>query len=269
MKALIDADVLRYEVGFGADTGWNAILETGEDKVIPPWEYVQSMLEARIASILALTGADSYICYLSKGQNFRFNTAKTKPYKGQRVDNKPWHFKNLSAFIKGCLPVVVTEEIEADDAMAIEHVKGSEQTIICSRDKDLRQVPGLFYSWELGKQPSYGPKLISQVGELELVEGAKPSLKGNGYAFFAGQLLTGDRVDNIPGCPGIGPVKAYEILQGCKTVEDYENAVVDTYSSVVKDNWEEYLQEQGSLLWIVRRFNPDGTPQIWKRGLYA
>lgn len=267
MKALIDGDILRYEIGFGAETGWRAI--TGEENAIPPFDYVQDLLEQRIASILAITQSDEYCLYLTEGKTFRYDLGTTRPYKGTRHENKPWHFDNLTAYIKGVLPVEVIRYIEADDAMAIEHSKGK-ATILCSRDKDLCQVPGLFYSWELGKQPAFGPTLISRIGELRLVEQAgKKVIKGTGYAFFCSQLFTGDRVDNIPGCIGVGPVMAYEILKDCKEPEKFMNEIEKRYQFVYEDKWEEVLIEQGQLLWIVRRLNPDGTPELWKRGLYV
>lgn len=262
MKALIDGDILRYEIGFAAEAGWKAI--TGRTEM-PPWHYVEDLLEQRIATILHFTTATSYCLYLTEGRTFRFDIAKTKPYKGQRVENKPWHFKNISAYMKGCLSCEVITKVEADDAMAMVHTAANPgTTILCSRDKDLRTIPGLFYSWELGRQPALGPCFIQNPGTLELIEqSGKKVLKGTGYAFFCAQLLTGDRVDNIPGCADIGPVKAWDILKDCKTCEQYIETVSREY------NDDKYLLEQGQLLWIVRRLNPDGTPELWRRALYV
>jgi len=261
MKALIDGDILRYEVGFGAETGWRAI--TGEENAIPPWDYVEQALVERIASILHTTQADSYELHLTEGRTFRDAIAITKPYKGHRIVNKPWHFDNLTAYMVGALPTVVSRGIEADDQMAM--ASNGIDTIVCSRDKDLRQVPGLFYSWELGRQPGFGPVLIDPIGSLELTyaKDGKAILKGTGYAWFCGQLLVGDRVDNIPGLAGVGPVNAYELLSGCKTPEQYAHIVAEEYKN------DKLLLEQGQLLWIVRRLNPDGTPEMWRRDLYA
>ena len=52
MKALIDADILLYEIGFGAVTGWG-----GEDE--PSWDYVEEMLYQRILRICWESGADA------------------------------------------------------------------------------------------------------------------------------------------------------------------------------------------------------------------
>lgn len=271
MKALLDADILRYEIGFAAEAGWRAI--RGKDEV-PPFDYVEELLNARILSIQAFTNADEYCLYLTEGKTFRFDIAKKRPYKGTRVDKKPWHFKNLTAYMQSAHPSVIVTHIEADDAMAIEQCSSNGNTIICSRDKDLRQVPGKFFSWELGRQPAFGPTDIDEVGYLKLSEDRK-NLKGTGYAFFCSQLLTGDRVDNIPGLPGTGPVQAFEILQPIVDGEATNfrlESLTDTVVSLYKDHygheWEEELLEQGRLCWILRKLNDDGSVPLWQIGDY-
>ena len=111
------------------------------------------------------------------------------------------------------MPTKVVEYLEADDQMAIDHIASDGNTILVSRDKDLRQVPGMFYSWELGRQPSFGPEEITKEGRLWLSTDHK-KLYGTGLAFFYAQVLMGDTVDNIPGCKNIGPVAAYNMLDG-------------------------------------------------------
>jgi hypothetical protein len=72
----------------------------------------------------------------------------------------------------------------------------------------------------------------------------------SGYKAFCTQLLTGDRVDNIPGLEGIGPVKAEKALKGAKTKEELLQAVWKVYQE--KEHGIEYLTEQGQLLWLRR-----------------
>src|SRR5512138_3812811 len=94
MKALIDADVLTYEVGFGCLTGW-------EGEGPPPFDRVAELLDNKIGNILAITGADSYQLYLTGKNNFREKIAVSKPYKGNRLQEKPFHYKNLRAYMVG------------------------------------------------------------------------------------------------------------------------------------------------------------------------
>ncbi len=276
MKALIDGDILRYEVGFAAEAGWKKMMEERgiEDDLIPSLDYVVDMLDTKLANILAISESDEYTLYLTEGRTFRDNIAVTKPYKGTRKPNKPYHFDNITAYMKGVMDHEVVTGIEADDAMAIESTLRPQDTVICSRDKDLRQVPGRIYSWELGKQPSFGPKVISTIGSIQLSDNRK-KVTGDGFTFFCAQLLMGDGVDNIPGLAGCGPVRAYDLLASsfkCESdvaiSEELLFRVSLAYKETFEDDWEIDLLEQGQLLWIVRRLNEDGTPELWYPGLY-
>jgi 5'-3' exonuclease len=273
LKALIDGDILRYEIGFASELGWKTIGEP------IPWWYVEDMFNQRVERIVRESGADSYQLFLSGKNNFRNEIAKTKVYKGTRVEKKPDHFDNLTAYMKGMLDTVVTEGIEADDAMAMEQIKWLPQdgdalgkqydTIICSRDKDLRQVPGWHYGWEIGNQPSFGPELVNTIGWILLDrEGSSPKIKGTGFKFFCSQLLTGDTVDNIPGLPKCGPVNAFELLNRYDDCESLMHQVKLIYDDrILTKSSKEYLLEQGRLLWLVRRLNEDGSPQMWEIGM--
>lgn len=267
MKALIDADILLHEVGYAAEVGWNSVTEGREE--IPPFDYVERLLHMKLANILGISGATSYELYHTEGRTFRYDIAKTKPYKANRKDQRPWHFKNLLVYIRDVLGSTHHPGLEADDVLAIEHTRHAElgeETVLVSRDKDLRQVPGMFYSYELGKQPSFGPTLITREGSLNLSEEGK--LTGTGNMFFYSQMLTGDTVDNIPGCKGIGPVKAYNILTDEERDDPLLDRVLETYDNVYGEKKGlGMLMEQGQLLWLVRRIGYDGEPIYWYPGL--
>lgn len=269
--ALIDADVLRYEVA-----------SVGEkDGDIRSFDFVKQVFDDRINTIIEGAGATDYQLFLSGDRhstkilnrerrravlpeldfqpNFREALAKGKVYKGTRKQEKPFHWINLTAYIlSNGGKVHVSTGCEADDLIAIEGY-GNPNAIICTRDKDLRMVPGLHYGWECGKQPEFGPVEYDACGKIELVRSKPPKIKGGGFAFFASQLLIGDVVDNIGGARGIGPVKAFSILENCTTEREYFSAVVRTYQELYGAHWEEFLREQCSLLWIIRERNPDGS----------
>ena len=278
MKALIDADVLVYEIGFGCETGWQ-----GDES--PPWNYVAKLFDLRVANINALVGAtEPPLLFLSGPKNFRNDLAVTKVYKGTRRDHKPYHYSNITAYIKGMWEHVVSDGIEADDLMCIyQTIEENKRppvssgidyhpnaTIICSRDKDLRQCPGWHFSWELGKQPQFGPEFVDIQGWIKLDRtGSSPKIVGTGLSFFYAQLLTGDVVDNIPGLPGCGAVKAFKILDKCDSHEDMLSTIIQEYQNVYKafkNGWTNRLIEQGRLLWMVRRLNNDGSPVMWNIG---
>ena len=263
MIPLIDADILRYEIGFAAEAGWRH--KTGDPELIPPWDYVENCLHQRIDQMMDdIETEDEPIYYLSGPTNFRNELAVTKPYKGTRPENKPWHFNNLTVYLRDVLNAVITDGIEADDLITIDHLASEGRTIICSRDKDLRQVPGWFYSWELGKQPSFGPLIIPKEGWLKLESPKK--LSGCGLVFFYAQCLMGDIVDNVPGLPGCGPVRAFELLNGLDLPEQLKS-LCEAYKGLHGASWEEHLLEQGRLLWMTRRLNEDGTPVLWEIGM--
>jgi 5'-3' exonuclease len=259
MKALIDGDILRYEVGYAAETGWRNITEREE---VPPFDYVEDLLLYRISIILSQTHADDYCLYLTEGRTFRYDLAKKRPYKGNRVDKKPWHFYNLTAYMKNGLPCEIVTGIEADDAMAIDGCSDL-NTIICSRDKDLKQIPCWGYSWELGKSPGFGPQLIDPIGDITLSENHK-TVKGTGFKFFCAQMLMGDKVDNIPGIVGLGPVAVMDRLESKGNTGLLIETVITEYQKCYGEEWEEEMIEQGNLLWIVRELNRDGSPKIWE-----
>lgn len=266
MQPLIDGDILRYEVGFAAEAGW-------KNGGIPPWEYVEELLVNRINNICGVVGATApLIIYLTGKTNFRFKLATRRPYK-ERNAKKPWHFYNISAYLKGCYDVRIVEGFEADDLMAIEQSRRERaieegvdsvlRSIICTRDKDLRAVPGWHYGWELGNQPQFGPELVDKLGYIKLSSDRK-SIKGTGLLFFLGQCLYGDPTDTIPGVDGCGPVGTVEALEGATTFDEAYNIVRQMYLDTYGEKGLEYLLESGRLLWMTRDVHPDGSPVLWE-----
>lgn len=268
IQPLVDADVLLYEIGFAAEVGWK-----GEG--LPPFDYVGDLLDNRVANICAMVGATCPpILFLTGNTNFRNEIAKRTKYK-DRPSHKPHHYHNLKAYIKGKYDYRITEGLEADDLMAImqtereaefarlsPEVQDLIRTIICTRDKDLRAVPGWHYGWELGNQPQFGPERVESLGRIAL-SGDRKSIKGVGLLFFFSQLLTGDKVDSIPGLEGCGPVKAWDILNGSDTPKEALRRVYKAYKEKYGMRAYAEMLEQGRLLWMTRKLREDGTPILW------
>lgn len=255
MQPLIDADVLRYEIGFAAEAGW-------QQPGFPPFEYAANLLDLKIANICAITQAtEKPILYITGSTNFRTEVAKTFIYK-DRLGNKPFHYKNLTAYMKAVYDVRMQEGLEADDLMSIEQTKRPDETIICTRDKDLRITPGWHFGWELGNQPQFGPRKIDEFGWIELTE--KRKVVGGGYLFFLAQCILGDSVDTVPGLPKFGPVKAFKILEGSKDIPDAFNRVLEAYRGIYDTFAEERLLEMGRCLWMVRELNENSEPVMWQ-----
>ena len=262
MTPLIDADVLRYEVGSICER------EEGDPS---SWDYCEEVLRTKIDEICdAAGGTQPPILFLTGKNNFRNGIAVTKPYKGTRKSTKPYHWHNITAFMHNQYDTRLVEGLEADDLMAMYQTENNNDqgsTIICTRDKDLRMVPGWHYGWECGAQREFKRQYVDDMGYIELIEHTTPSgkvtkkLKGVGMAFFYSQILTGDNVDNIPGLPRCGPVRAWEIL-GDQDWDSMYDCVVEAYDEAGLDG--EYLHEQIDLLWMVRELHEDGSPVLWR-----
>lgn len=251
----IDADVLLYECSAIAEDR-----ETGETK---SFDFVKEVFDGRIEDICKATGVRDYQLYITGSGNFREQVAVSAPYKGNRKEEKPFHYYNLKAYMEGHHKCTVVKGMEADDMMSIDQVASGDKYVICTRDKDLRQVPGWHYGWECGRQPEYKLRYVTDPGTLELSKDRK-KVVGTGIKFFWAQMLTGDTVDNIPGLPGWGPVAAYDMLYDpALTVEEMEERVSDAYRLYKPEGWEDYMLEQGRLLWMVRAINDDG-PVMWE-----
>ena len=257
MQPLVDADILLYECGWVAEYGM-------ED--IPPFSVAEDFLLNRIEGIKNAVGATAPpIFYLTGKGNFRIDIAQRKAYKGNRKDlPKPYHYDNLKVYLRDVLGAIIVDGIEADDAMCIEQTKrlAMKDTVICTRDKDLRQCPGWHYGWESGKQ---GEFYLQEVDELGWLKRNDKKVSGVGSKFFYYQLLVGDTTDNIPGCPKIGPVKAFDIISELDNDIDMYNAVFASYVKVFGDDAEQELTEQAYLLWMVRELDEDGNPVMWRK----
>jgi hypothetical protein len=275
LQPLIDGDILAYEIGAVAQY---INEETGE--LIPrPWEWVEETIDNRINDICKAVGA-SYkpIVYLTGDPtlhamkrrvrpslpiyepNFRIGLAKSQPYKNGRKEEKPLHYNNIRAYFVGVYDAYVALGCEADDEMSIEQSRRPTETIICTRDKDLRQVPGWHYGWESGRQGEFSPTLYDRLGTIELDRTkSSPKIVGGGFKFFCAQLFTGDTVDTVPGLRGYGPVSVSSLISPCLSTAECLSVVRQEYESVHGDSWKEILREQTNLLWMIRERNEDGS----------
>jgi 5'-3' exonuclease len=231
---LIDGDILAYRVAWSCN-----------DEPLP---RACSTLDNYIADILCTIDGeeDDYIVFLSgdSADNFRHEYAVSAPYKGNREEaEKPVHLSDMFGHLitKWAAKVAVNEE--ADDAIAIQATLYGDDAVIVSIDKDFDQVPGWHYNFV--KQRKY------------YVEPEDAML------FFYGQILTGDRIDNIIGIQGVGPVKAYEALAEVEETElNLYNVCVEQYmeetDEMTREVAEDLVIENARLLWLRRT-----EGQIW------
>lgn len=260
MQALIDADILLYEIGFAAQQ------KTEEGLILKSVEEVNEMVDERIKEICAAVYATAppKLFITGKG-NFRHAVAKSREYKGNRKQIKPHYYSYIKAYLQAQWGAVVVDGMEADDALCIEQTRSllERNTIICSRDKDLKQCPGFHYTWECGRQGSWGPAWVEDIGSLVL-RGPK-KLTGTGSLFFYSQLLTGDSTDTYDGLQGCGPIRAFNILDGASSEREMYERVLAAYKAKYGEEAEERLYEQAQLAWMIREVDDEGNPVFWTR----
>ena len=255
---LLDGDVLVYEQAFGAEYKD----DQGEHQV-RSWEYLEENIDRFLEYLKLRLDCTDVKIYLTGTGNFRFDVAKSQEYKAARSD-KPFHYKAIRDWLIHFKGATVVDGMEADDALSIEQVKAQANgvvTCIASRDKDLMMVPGWHYCWEVHNQPEKLCK-ATKLGTLSLGTASKKKLTGDGLKWFYAQCIMGDRTDTIPGLPKCGDVLAFNTLQECSTEQEMFTAVRELYHAKGFDD--EYLLEQGQLLWMVQELNQDGTPVMWK-----
>ena len=258
--ALIDGDMIRYTLGFACQEVW----PSGAIETSPEHQWKRSV-DLFLKGIVAGSGSSGPPkVYLTGKGNFREAVAKKKPYKGTRKAEKPALYEEISTYLIDTWAAEVIEGMEADDALAINQ---TEDTIICSNDKDLRMVAGWHYSWPVGDRIGERlPYAVDTLGSITatLKEGGKiKKVEATGLRMFYYQLLIGDSVDNIPGCPKVGPVKAYEALYTLDTETEMYNLCLSMYQDKYPENALEELLEQAHLLWMVDELDNNGAPIMW------
>jgi hypothetical protein len=219
---LIDGDIIGYRIGFSTE-------EENEKIVI---SRVATFVETMLWEDLE---AETYQGYLTGKDNFRNDIARTAPYKGNRTAPKPKHLQLIRDYLVSAWDFQVSVGQEADDSIAIEHVSRNYESIIASIDKDFLQLKG--------KHWNFVKKEFTEVTEEEAL-----------LNFYL-QVLTGDRVDNIIGLKGIGPVKAKQKLEGCESAADMYSACVEAYNGE-----EERVIENCRLLHLRRTENEMWEP---------
>lgn len=180
MKALIDADIVCYRVGFTTEEESEAIAKYRCDDLMD--------------KILLETESNEYQAFLSDSKENNFRYQIDPQYKANRVAPKPKHLDFLKEHLIVNWGAKIAHGMEADDALGIAQDKSRiiGDTTICSIDKDLLQIPGNHYNF------------VKSIWTIVGVE--------DGLLSFYRSILVGDVADNIKGVYGIGPKKAEKIL---------------------------------------------------------
>jgi DNA polymerase-1 len=157
----------------------------------------QAYFEERIADMAERWKAEPIICLSDSEANWRKEVFPEYKQPRKKI-GRPTLYRVIRDFIRQNFRFYQMDRMEADDIMGIIATSGQKivkgPKLICTIDKDLDQIPAKVWNFD---KPSDPVKSIT-VAEAD--------------HFFYEQCLTGDRVDNIPGCPGVGPKTAEKIL---------------------------------------------------------
>lgn len=205
--------------------------------ILEPVENAYYNASSMIDSILARTEATGYRLYFTGENNFRKGVPYPVIYKGGRPD-KPIYYKQVKDYITKNYKTETVDTIEADDMLGIAATYlGTDMCVICSVDKDLKQIPGKHYN------------LAEQTFEYVTEKEAN-------FNYWQ-QVLTGDSVDNIVGIRGVGPKKAQKLLESCPP-EEWEPMILREYEKAFGDQAASMLEANKKLLYVLREMPKGG-----------
>ena len=221
MIALIDGDIVAWRTATSTTEFQEAVKRSNE----------------LLDSILEKTKATEYRLILSNPVNFRKSIYPE--YKGQRPPT-PDVVKEMKQYLLDYSNAEVAPEgLEADDLMAILQ---TDNTVICTIDKDLLQIKGWHYQWELTGTSVNGKEWVKEAKFFEQSE-------LEGLRLFYEQCLKGDVSDNVKGVAGLGEKKAKKLLTNLNSELDFVNVCLENYPSE-----EEFLMN-AQCLYILRSFD--------------
>ena len=214
MTALIDGDSLFYIIGY------NNREESPED--LHSVHLVNTGVDSFVDTILLLTQSEDYCGFIGHPEykSFRSETYKYNTYKGDRPEEPEWltawkpiirkRLEEKWGFI--CSPF-----LEADDLISMKvAIIYDQEYIICSPDKDLKQLPGFHYDYK---------QTIPE--DRKVVITTISSAKAN-YNLWV-QIIMGDSSDSVAGVPGLGEVKAKKLLDEANDPIEYAAIALRAY----------------------------------------
>ena len=177
-------------------------------KELEPESHALQCLESTMEAVSRRFPEAIIQVYLSGERNFRDQVWRTKRYKGNRTAEKPRHLEAVRQALISRWFAVVSQNQEADDDIGI---ASGNDTIVVSTDKDLDQIPGWHYNWVKEELYYVTPE--------------------DAEKYFWEQVISGDPVDNIPGLPGWGPVKARKYMDEWDTypMDDSDGFTIKNY----------------------------------------
>jgi len=230
VEAYIDTDVLLYKFGFSCEQSieWEDGVWTHTGNTDRAKYEFDNLVDTIIDDLSKWYDDDVFVeinmCFSSKSGSFRklIWDGYKKSRKGKR---KPVIMDDLRQWVEDCYNCISEPWLEGDDILGIWGAMydvplkpTGTVKVMCSIDKDLMTVPGYHYNWDKR--------------ELGVVSVDRATASKNFYL----QTLSGDSVDEYPGCPTIGPKRGLKIIEDAlKDGVPLWEAVVKTFESHNKD----------------------------------
>ena len=187
MKLLIDADFIVYKCCAAAESE----IDFGDDVIVVTSKFSEAYgcVKRELKRISSRFGhGTDIILFFSDSINFR---KKILPeYKGHRNRKKPCGYKRVINKLKTEYEVIILPTLEADDSMGIYATKHP-GNVICSPDKDMRQIPGTLFNME----------------ESTLITAEA------GAKWHLIQSMAGDNTDGYKGLEGVGVKRATSLFE--------------------------------------------------------
>ncbi len=279
----LDADIACYECTYNENDSL---------------EECKNNLLTLIEKYRVYAGAERVVCHLTgKLKGNRYNIATVKPYQGNRTGkSKPKNLQAIRDFLRlmnttDTIEVYYNHLEEADDSLTQFH-HNNPNSVLCSRDKDLRMNSGLHLNWDTFELHEVDPFGYLEIKEYETKSGTKKrKVYGEGTLWFWFQMLAGDTADNIVGLPMIqgktkmvkcGDIRAYEAITKFIDTEftikgleasDYDIMLFVLELYIIYYSTEDYynvslskvmLIEQAKLLWMRRHVGEDDVLNWFK-----
>ena len=187
MKLLIDADYIVYKCCASCETE----IDFGDDVIVVTSQFSEAMkcVERDLKRIRDnFFDSEDMILFFSDSKNFRKEICPD--YKGHRNRKKPCGYKRVINELGNRYETIKLPTLEADDAMGI-YATDYPGNIICSPDKDMKQIPGMVYNMD---------ETIVVTPE-------------EGMRWHYIQALAGDQTDGYSGVPGIGIKRAVALFE--------------------------------------------------------
>ncbi|WP_019528561.1 DNA polymerase I [Dasania marina] len=193
---------------------YKADLRTSKGEPVGAIRGVTSMLRRLVQDY---PGSSIVVIFDAKGKTFRDEIYSE--YKAQRPpmpdDMRP-QIEPIHNIVKAMgMPLLVIEGVEADDVMGTLAQQATDQgidVVLSTGDKDMAQLVNQHVT------------LVNTMTETVMdVEGVKEKFGIPPELIIDYLALMGDKVDNIPGVPGVGEKTALALLQGLGSLENIYN----------------------------------------------